>query len=72
MIKDDIMLMIDNANITEEEKKALIDYSLAQLKMSKDFYEKISLLKNKKEFSKDIIDIIESLSKEYKNVKGNS
>lgn len=71
-MKDELILMIDKANISEEEKNYLIEYTFKNLEMIEDFKNKISILKNKKEFSNDIISIIENLTKEYKHVKRNS
>ena len=45
-MKDKLMLMIDNSDITEEEKKYLIEYTLKNLKIVEEFQNKIGILKN--------------------------
>lgn len=61
--------LIDSQDLSKEEREHLYNYAESLLKISIDFENQLSNLKNNVEFSKAIIDIIKQLSEDVKNVK---
>ena len=71
MIKE-IESLIDDDNLTKEEKKQLREYAESLLSVQIGFEKQLIKMKSNVEFSQSIIDIIKQLTKDYKDVKRNS
>ena len=64
MNKDDIINYIDNLNLNLDEKNELLKYAKSLFEKKEKLSENLLSLKNNPEFSKSIIGIIKSLTKE--------
>ena len=67
--KDKLMLYIDNLELSDEEKNEIVSYAESLIENFENFSQSLNTLKNNQEFSKSLIDIIKTLTKEHANVK---
>lgn len=67
--KDKLMLYIDNLELSDEEKNEIVLYTESLIENFENFSQSLNTLKNNQEFSKSLIDIIKTLTKEHANVK---
>ena len=67
--KDKLMLYIDNLELSDEEKNEIVLYTESLIENFENFSQSLNTLKNNQEFSKSLIDIIKTLTKEHADVK---
>ena len=67
--KDKLMLYIDNLELSDEEKNEIVSYAESLIENFENFSQSLNTLKNNQEFSKSLIDIIKTLTKEHADVK---
>lgn len=71
-MKDNIVNYINDLDIKNEEKEQLLQFANELMMKRNKLFTSIDSLKNNKDFSKSIIDIIKELTRERDNVKRNA